>query len=189
MGDGGSELRVVLLGAPGSGKGTQAEVIAGRQGVPAISTGDMLRQAVAAGTELGTKVKEVMAAGALVEDNLMANVVQRRLSQADTKPGFLLDGYPRTRSQAATLDGILESVSKSLDHVVFIDVPEKVLVERALARQRDDDHEEVIRERLRVYRENTEPLIDLYRGRDLLREVDGDQTVDDVASSVASVIG
>lgn len=186
MAAGGS--RVVLLGPPGSGKGTQAISLAEDLGIPAISTGDMLRQAVAEGSELGKKVEAVMAAGELVDDAMMAAVVKERLAKSDAGSGFLLDGYPRTESQAETLDGILATISASLDHVILIEVPEQKLIARALGRKRADDSEEVIQERLRVYHEKTAPLIAHYRARNLLREVDGDQSIADVKTAIRTAM-
>ncbi len=181
--------RVVFLGPPGSGKGTQATALARELGIPAISTGDMLREAVANGSELGRRVRRIMESGDLVGDDLMAEVVTERLDQSDTERGFLLDGYPRTASQAETLRGILEGGDETLDHVVFIDVPEEELVRRAILRQRGaDDKEDVVRERLRVYREKTEPLVDYYRGKGLLREIDGNRPVDEVRRSILDAI-
>lgn len=182
-------MRAVMLGAPGSGKGTQAEFLAVALGVPAISTGAMLREAVARGSELGKKVEGIMAAGALVDDALMAEVVRERLAQADASHGFLLDGYPRTTGQAATLDGILEERREGLDVVIMLEVPEPVLVARAVARQRADDREEVVRERLRVYREKTEPLVEHYERRGLLRRVDGERPVEVVTKSILGELG
>jgi adenylate kinase len=181
--------RVVLLGPPGAGKGTQAQLLAGRLGVPAISTGDMLRAAVAAGSELGHRVQSVMASGALVDDALMAEVVRERIAQPDAAGGYLLDGYPRTLPQAETLAGILQEAGQTLDAVVLVDVPEDELVRRALLRKRDDDKEEVVRERLRVYREKTEPLIGYYRERGLLREIDGNRPIEEVTSRMYAVFG
>jgi adenylate kinase len=180
---------VVLLGPPGAGKGTQAQVLCQRLGVPAISTGDMLREAVAEGTELGAKVQGIMAAGALVDDATMAEVVRERLAKPDTNRGFLLDGYPRTLPQAETLAGILRRAGRDLDAVLLVDVPEDELVRRALLRGRGDDKEEVIRERLRVYREKTEPLIGYYRERGLLRELDGNRPVEEVTARMLEVFG
>lgn len=182
-------LRAVLLGAPGSGKGTQAELLAVALGVPAISTGAMLRDAVVLGSDLGSKVAGIMATGALVDDGLMAEVVRDRLRRPDAIRGFLLDGYPRTTGQAATLDEILAESRGRLDVVVLLEVPESVLVQRAVARRRDDDREEVVRERLRVYREKTEPLVDHYERRSLLTRVDGEQAVADVAAAILRVLG
>jgi adenylate kinase len=181
---------VVFLGPPGSGKGTQAAGLARELGIPAISTGDMLREAVANGSELGRRVRKIMESGELVGDDLMAEVVTERLAQPDAERGFLLDGYPRTASQAETLRGILESDDSTLDHVVFIGVPEEELVRRAIARGRGaDDKEEVVRERLRVYREKTEPLVGYYRAKGLLREIDGNRPVDEVRRSILAAIG
>lgn len=177
-------LRAILLGAPGSGKGTQAERLAAALRVPAVSTGEMLRQAVLEGNELGARVESVMAAGALVDDALMADVVRARLGRQDARHGFLLDGYPRTPGQAGDLDRMLEEQAAGLDAVVLLEVPEEVLVRRSLARKRADDREEVVRERQRVYREATEPLIGLYEGRGLLRRVDGNRSVDEVSRSI-----
>jgi len=173
-------LRAVMLGAPGSGKGTQAEVLARALGIPTISTGEMLRQAVAEGSELGARVEGIMAAGKLVDDALMAEVVAERLTRPDAEAGFLLDGYPRTPPQAETLDGLLEARGASLDAVLLLDVPEEELVRRALGRRRADDSEAVIRERLRVYREKTEPLVAHYERRGLLVRIDGNRPVDAV---------
>ena len=181
-------MRTVLLGAPGSGKGTQAERVAAALTVPAISTGDMLRQAVADGSELGGRVQSVMAAGLLVDDALMAEVVRGRLGQADAGAGFILDGYPRTISQAETLDGLLENLDHGLDAVVLLEVPQEVLVRRALGRKRADDKEEVIRQRLELYHEKTEPLVEHYIGRGLLVRVDGDRPMDAVTGSILSLL-
>jgi adenylate kinase len=181
--------RIVLLGPPGAGKGTQAELLAGQLGVPAISTGDMLRQAVASGTELGGKVQGIMASGALVDDATMADVVKDRLAKADARQGFLLDGYPRTLPQAQTLEGILTEAGQELDAVLLVEVPEEELVRRAVLRKRADDSEEVVRERLRVYREKTEPLIGYYRERGLLYPIDGNLPVEKVSSQMLIALG
>jgi adenylate kinase len=185
----GRPLKVVLLGPPGAGKGTQAQLLAARLGVPAISTGDMLREAVAAGSKLGGRVAGIMAAGGLVDDALMAEVVRDRLAKPDARDGYLLDGYPRTLPQAKTLEGILADSGQRLDAVVMVDVPEEELVRRALLRGRADDAEEVIRERQRVYREKTEPLIGYYKERGLLREIDGHLPVDEVTAHVFAALG
>lgn len=173
-------LRAVLLGAPGSGKGTQAERLALALGVPTISTGEMLRQAVAQATELGARVESVMAAGGLVDDDLMAAVVSERLARPDAARGFLLDGYPRNLEQAATLDRLLAGRGSGLDAVIVLEVPEDELVRRALGRRRADDIETVIRERLRVYRDKTEPLVGHYEVRGSLVRIDGNRPVEAV---------
>jgi adenylate kinase len=182
-------LKIVLLGPPGAGKGTQAQLLSARLGVPAISTGDMLREAVAAGSELGRRVEGIMAAGKLVDDELMAEVVRDRLAKPDAQRGYLLDGYPRTLPQAKTLEGILTDAGQQLDAVVMVDVPVDELVRRSLLRGRADDTEEVIRERQRVYREKTEPLIGYYRERGLLREIDGFRPVEEVTAHLFAALG
>ncbi len=181
-------LRLVLLGPPGSGKGTQAALLAERAGIPAISTGEMLREAVAAGSALGRQVRELLDAGTLVDDETMARVVGTRLAAGDVGRGFILDGYPRTASQAETLARILDEASTTLDAVILIRVPERVLVERTLARGRKDDREEIVRSRLAVYREQTEPLVGYYRQRGLLREVDGDQSIEAVQRALLAAL-
>jgi adenylate kinase len=182
-------LKVVLLGPPGAGKGTQAQFLSASLGVPAISTGEMLRGAVAARDELGRKVAGIMAQGALVDDATMADVVRERLDRSDARTGFLLDGYPRTLPQAETLAGILADQGSELDAVLLVDVPQDELVRRAVLRGRDDDKEEVVRRRLQVYRDETEPLIGYYRERGLLREVDGDRPIDEVKSEMLAAFG
>lgn len=185
----GGAKRIVFLGPPNSGKGTQAEILAAGLGIPAISTGAMLRDAVAAGSSLGQRVEGVMARGELVDDELMASVVRERLAREDAAEGFLLDGYPRTAAQAATLAEILAGYSVALDHVLLIDAPEEVLVERALGRGREDDKEEIVRERLRVYWKKTAPLNEFYERKGLLCRIDGDQSVADVSRAVAAAAG
>ena len=187
--DDGHASRLVLLGPPGAGKGTQAEVLGRHLGIPAISTGDMLREAVAAGSELGRRVETIMISGSLVDDATMAEVVRERLAKADAARGFLLDGYPRTLPQAETLAGILGELGGGLDAVLLVDVPEEELVRRTLARGRADDKEGVIRERLRVYREKTAPLIGYYRERGLLREINGNRPIEEVTARLLDAFG
>ena len=190
MAGGAKKPKIVLLGPPGAGKGTQAALRTDAAGVPAISTGDMLRGAVAEGSDLGQRVQGIMASGALVDDDTMADVVRDRLAKPDARQGFLLDGYPRTLPQAATLAGILREVGEELDAVLSVEVPEEELVRRAVARNRgDDDREEVVRERLRVYREKTEPLIGYYRERGLLRSIDGNREIEDVKRQMLAALG
>ena len=180
--------RIVFLGPPNSGKGTQAALLATKLGIPTISTGNMLREAVSAGTPLGKRVEDVMNSGILVSDELMAEVISARLAMADCREGFILDGYPRTLPQVETLDRILGQSGYGIDHVVMIDAPEDVLVDRASKRLieqgREDDNLEVVRQRLVEYREKTEPLVDHYRQRGLLREIDGDRDISVVEGDV-----
>jgi adenylate kinase len=185
----GEGLRIVFLGPPNSGKGTQAKIVAEHLGAPTISTGEMLREAVDEGSPLGRQVAAILAAGELVDDETMARVVRERLARRDTGRGFLLDGYPRTMAQAATLESILDERGERLDVALLIDAPEDELVARALGRGREDDREEVLRERLRVYRERTAPLVGYYEERGLLRRVDGDHPVEEVTSRIFATLG
>lgn len=183
----GVETRIVMLGPPGSGKGTQAERLAEQLDIPWISTGQMLRNAVAGGSELGSRVSGLLDAGQLVDDATMADVVRDRLAQEDVEGGFLLDGYPRTLVQADTLREILEAKDESLSTVLFIDVPHDELVKRALARNRGaDDREDVVRSRLEVYEEKTRPLIEYYKRFGLLEPINGDQSIDEVTEEIAT---
>ena len=181
--------RVVLLGPPGAGKGTQAQVLGRCLGVPAISTGDLLREAVAAENELGRRVRASMGDGKLVADEVMAEVVRERLGQPDARRGYLLDGFPRTLPQAEILEGMLRDAGDRLDAVLLLDVPEEVVVGRALLRKRGDDAEAVIRERLKEYREKTVPLIGYYRQRGLLRAIDGDRPIEEVTAAMLGLFG
>jgi adenylate kinase len=186
MMDGG--MRLVLLGPPGSGKGTQAERLAERLAVPTISTGDMARVEIESGSELGREIEQTVASGALVEDEVMARLVRWRLAEPDADAGFLLDGYPRTLPQADTLASILMEQGKQLDGVLMIDVQETELLRRLLDRQRADDKEEIIRRRLEVYYRQTRPLVGHYRNLGLLREIDGQQSVGEVETSIVGVL-
>jgi adenylate kinase len=188
MAPNGMASRVLLFGAPGSGKGTQAALLAERLAVPAISTGEMLRAAVAGGSELGRRVERILAAGTLVDDDTMADVVRERLAQPDARRGFLLDGYPRTLPQAGTLEGILRRQGAGLDAAILLEVPDTELVRRLIDRKREDDREDVVRERLRVYDEKTAPLIGYYQQRGLLRRVDGHRTVPEVADAILATL-
>lgn len=170
-------VRILFLGAPGSGKGTQARLLSERLGLPAISTGDILRAAVREETPLGQKAKAVMERGDLVSDDVMIGLIRDRIARPDAAGGFVLDGYPRTPDQAEALTGLLSGNGKVLTAVVNLVVPEGMLVERMLGRSTDegraDDRPEAIAERLRVYHDRTEPLIGYYRDRGLLAEVNG----------------
>lgn len=212
-------MRIVLLGAPGSGKGTQAKKLAADKHIPHISTGDMLRAAVAEGTRFGQKAKAIMEAGNLVSDDIMLGIIAERLGQDDAQEGFILDGFPRTRQQANDLDELLDELSVPLDAAVLMDVDFDVLMKRLTGRrtcsktgkllniyfspqeeidavtaaggeliQREDDNEETISNRLEVYRENTEPVVDFYKGRDRLTTVDADGAIDDVYSRLTAAL-
>lgn len=173
-------MRIVLLGPPGAGKGTQAVKMAEKLTIPQISTGDMLRQAREEKTELGKKAESFMKAGALVPDEIVVGIVSERLQRKDCETGYILDGFPRSVAQAEALDGTLADLRQELTAVVSLTVPEEELMNRLLERKREDDNEEVIRERLRVYQEQTAPLIDYYRSRGILKEVDGLGAVDEI---------
>ncbi|MDO9380479.1 MAG: adenylate kinase [Nocardioidaceae bacterium] len=181
-------MRLLFMGPPGAGKGTQAETLSGRMGIPQISTGDIFRANVAEGTELGTTAKSYMDAGEYVPDEVTNAMVRDRLQQPDALDGFLLDGYPRTVDQVSTLDGILGEVDASLDAVVVLVADEDELVARLLKRAetsgRSDDTEDVIRHRQQVFTDQTAPLLEVYRDRGLLVEVDGMGEVDDVAQRI-----
>jgi len=172
-----SARRLLIFGPPGAGKGTQARRLADRLGVPQVSTGDMLRASVAADTEVGRRARAHMDAGELVPDDVVIGVTEERLSQRDAQQGFILDGFPRTVAQAEALDALLRELNARLSRCITISVGEDELVQRLLKRaqleSRSDDNEQAIRVRMAEYREKTAPLLDYYRARDVLAEVDG----------------
>ena len=201
-------MRIVLLGAPGSGKGTQAKKLMAERNIPQISTGDMLRAAVAAGTRFGLKAKSIMDAGNLVSDDVMLGIISERLAEPDASDGFILDGFPRTEQQALDLTDLLDQMGTPLDAAVLMDVDFEILMKRLTGRRtcsltgkllnvyfssaeeldectsaggelehREDDNEEVIANRLNVYRTQTEPLVDFYRQQGKLKTVDADGTI------------
>lgn len=188
----GKPVHVILLGPPGSGKGTQAKLLAQRLGVPAISTGEILRAAVREGTPLGRRVKSVMEAGELVSDDLMIDLIHDRIASPDVRPGFVLDGFPRTVEQAAALDRFLEGNGEDITAVLNMSVPEATLIGRLAGRSdqenRSDDKRETVLERLRVYHEKSEPLVDFYRGRRLLTDVDGVGEVAQITERVGKAL-
>ncbi|GAB2509048.1 adenylate kinase [Paramicrobacterium agarici] len=183
-----TDVRLLIVGPPGAGKGTQASVIAEAYGIPAISTGDIFRQNIADGTELGKKVDEIVSSGGYVPDSLTNEIVADRLQQPDAAQGFLLDGYPRTEEQVAELDRILAASGNSLDAVVQLTADRDEVVKRLLIRAeeqgRSDDTEDVIRHRQDVYHEQTEPVIAVYESRGLVVSVDGLGTIDAVSERV-----
>ena len=207
-------MNLVLLGAPGAGKGTVAQELVAEFGVAHISTGDLLRAAVKGGTELGIQAKKYMDAGELVPDQLVIDLVKERLAADDAQQGFILDGFPRNTAQAVTLDSELSAMGREIDCALLVDVAPEVIINRLSSRrtcracgytgtaadatcpkcagemyQRDDDNEATVRNRLDVYEKSTAPLIDYYRGCDLLVSIDGDRDVDVVYADVKQALG
>lgn len=207
-------MNIVLLGAPGAGKGTQAQKLVAEFGVAHISTGDLLRAAVKAESKLGKQAKSYMDAGKLVPDELVVDLVKERLAADDAQKGFILDGFPRNTAQAVTLDSELGSLGMDLDAALLVDVESEVIVKRLSSRrtcracgftgtaadetcprcggemyQRDDDRPETIQNRLDVYAMQTSPLVEYYRGHGILKTVDGDRPVDEVYADVKSLLG
>jgi adenylate kinase len=212
-------MRLVLLGAPGSGKGTQAKKLMADKNIPQVSTGDMLREAIAARTRFGLKAKPLMEAGNLVPDEVVLGIISERLSQPDAQDGFILDGFPRTTQQALDLDELLDQMGTPLDTAVLLDIDLEILMKRLTGRrtcsltgkllnvhfssqeeldactnaggeliQREDDNEKTISNRLEVYRESTEPLIEFYRSRDKLTTINGEGTMDEVYARLVEAL-
>ncbi|MBD2353670.1 adenylate kinase [Tolypothrix sp. FACHB-123] len=180
--------RLIFLGPPGAGKGTQSQKLAEHLQIPHISTGDILRQAMKDQTPLGVKAQSYVDSGELVPDQLVQELVQERLEQSDAESGWILDGFPRKVTQAAFLAELLETTNQGGEKVVNLDVPDDVVVARLLARGRKDDSEEVIRRRLEVYRSETAPLIDYYGDRQKLLTVNGNQSPEEVTTALQKVI-
>jgi len=212
-------MNIIFLGPPGAGKGTQAKVLVEKYVIPQISTGDMLREHVAKGTELGLKAKEYMEKGQLVPDEIILGMVKERLSQDDAQKGFILDGFPRTVAQAEALDKLLEEMGKKIEYVLALIVPDEELVTRLTGRrtckncgmmyhikfkppkvegkcdacggelyQRPDDNEETVRNRLKVYHEQTAPLIEYYRKKGVLFEVDGNKSIEEITQQLINIL-
>jgi len=185
--------KILLLGPPGAGKGTQASLLVERLGIPQISTGDMLRSAVADGSPIGVEAKSYMDRGDLVPDSVVIGVAGERLGKPDAADGFILDGFPRTAAQAHALDELLDRIGSKLELCLAVVVDEDAIVQRLLKRaeieNRSDDNEETIRNRISVYRESTEPLLAYYRERGILRQVDGMGTVDEIAARIEEALG
>jgi adenylate kinase len=181
-------MRLIMMGPPGAGKGTQAKFVAEHFKIPAISTGDIFRANVSEGTELGLEAKRYMDAGDYVPDEITNKMVRNRIDEPDAQPGFLLDGYPRTLAQVEELDGMIDFTGHRLDAAVVLTVdPDEIvdrLVQRAAVEGRADDTEDVVRRRQEIYAEQTEPLIDVYRQRGILVEVDGMGEVDAVTRRI-----
>lgn len=213
-------MRIVFLGAPGSGKGTQAKRLMEEHQLVQVSTGDLLREAVAAGTELGLQAKAAMEAGELVTDDIVLGIIAERLAQPDCAKGFILDGYPRNLQQARDLEPVLREIGQSLDAAVLLDVDLDILMKRLTGRrtcsktgqllniyfstqeeldactaaggelvQRADDNEETISNRLKVYREQTEPLVGFYRDAGLLKTVEGEGEIDEIYARLKATLG
>ncbi len=213
-------MKIIMLGAPGAGKGTQAKKIAEKYHIPHISTGDIFRANIKNGTELGKKAKTYMDQGALVPDELVCDLVVDRVQQEDCKKGYVLDGFPRTIPQAESLDATLASLGESVDYAINVEVPDEKIVNRMSGRRacvgcgatyhlvyaptktegicdtcgaelilRDDDKPETVLKRLGVYHDETQPLIDYYRGKGILKEVDGTMDMSDVFHAIVEILG
>lgn len=185
-------MRIVLLGAPGSGKGTQAAILTERLEIPHISTGELLRAAVERGTELGRKAKAVMDRGELVSDDIMLGLIEERLAQPDVTGGFILDGYPRNLAQASALDALLARIGQPVDIAMQIDVDTDMVIARIAKRAREegrsDDSEETVRNRMKVYEEQTAPVVGHYESAGLLTRVLGEGTIEEVNARILSAL-
>ena len=213
-------MKIIVLGAPGAGKGTQAKQIADKYSIPHISTGDIFRANIKNGTELGKKAKQYMDQGALVPDELTCDLVMDRIQQDDCKNGFVLDGFPRTIPQAEALDAALGKINEKMDYAIDVDVPDENIVNRMSGRRaclncgatyhlisippkvegicdrcgseivlREDDKPETVQKRLKVYHEQTQPLIDYYKNQGILKSVDGTQPMDEVFKAIVTILG
>ncbi|MEA1902652.1 MAG: adenylate kinase [Actinomycetota bacterium] len=180
-------MKLLFIGPPGAGKGTQAARVAERLGIPHISTGEMFRDNVTKGTELGRKVEVIMAVGDYVPDEITVAMLANRLAEADAADGYILDGFPRTDAQVESLDSLIGP--DGLDQVVVFEVDEGELIDRMLSRGRADDTAETIRNRFKVYLEQTQPLLDIYNERELTVSVDGLGEIDEVTDRVLAVLG
>jgi adenylate kinase len=185
-------MRLILLGPPGAGKGTQAKILVDAYGIPQLSTGDILRAAIADKTPLGLEAKAIMDRGDLVSDTIVNGIVSNRLDAEDCKPGFILDGFPRTTPQAQALDQMLVDKGTKLDAVIELTADAEELVRRVIQRSKDsnrpDDNPEVIRKRLDVYQSSTAPLVDYYSAQGLVKTVDGMAPVEEVTAAIKAAI-
>lgn len=180
--------RLIFLGPPGAGKGTQAQVLSENHQIPHVSTGDILRAAVTQQTPLGKQAQGYMNRGELVPDALILDLIRDRLSYDDTANGWILDGFPRNVNQAAFLSELLAKLTQNADCVLNLQVPDEVLVSRLLARKRKDDNESTIRRRLEVYHQDTVPVIDFYQQKGTLKTIDGNQTMEEVTTQLTKAI-
>ena len=212
-------MKIIMLGAPGAGKGTQAKKLASKYGIPHISTGDIFRANIKNGTELGQKAKVYMDQGLLVPDELVVDLVVDRFKQADCENGYVLDGFPRTIPQAKALDEALEKNNDAVEYAIDVDVPDEAIISRMAGRRacvgcggtyhlvtfppkkegicdtcgaelilREDDKPETVEKRLKVYHDQTQPLIDYYQGKDILKTVDGTQDLEDVFKDIIAIV-
>lgn len=185
-------MNLLVLGPQGAGKGTQAKRIATEYGIPHVSTGDMFRAAISAGTELGRRVEPILTSGELVPDDLTVALIRERLSEHDARDGFVLDGFPRNLAQAEALDEMLSDIGRSLDAVLFFDISDEVAVERirgrALEEGRDDDTPEGIARRLAIYHEQTEPVVERYRATGKLVPLHAERTVEQVSDEIEDAL-
>jgi adenylate kinase len=179
--------RLIFLGPPGAGKGTQAQRLAAMLNIPHISTGEILRNAIAQGTSLGQKAQSYVDKGELVPDELLLDLIRDRLNQPDAKNGWILDGFPRNVNQASFLETLLQELNQNCD-CINLEVPDEVLLDRLLARGRKDDSPETIRRRLEIYHHDTAPLIDFYRNRSVLKSVNGSRSMEEVTDSLKQVV-
>ena len=206
-------MNLLLYGAPGSGKGTQANMLRSKFGIPHIATGDMLRAEIAAGTQLGRQAQPILAAGKYVSDEIMIGMIRNRLGEPDCEPGFIIDGFPRTVPQANALDTLMVELSKRFDRVIYLRVPVEELLQRLSGRlvcpqcqrtyppntsvcaadgsalaQREDDKPEAVRPRIEIYLEKTVPVLDHYRASGLVSEIDGRGTIDEISRQVLAAV-
>lgn len=188
-------MKLILLGPPGAGKGTQAKILMDKYSIPQLSTGDILRAAIAEKTPMGLQAQEIMERGDLVSDEIVCGIVSERLDGEDTAKGFILDGFPRTMAQAEALSEMLDAKGIKLDGVIEIRVDADALIERIKTRAaesggaRADDNEDVLRNRLDVYRELTEPLVSYYTKQDVLKSIDGMAPIDEVTVAISKALG
>ena len=185
-------MNLLVLGPQGSGKGTQATRVSAAHGIPHVSTGDMFRAAVAAGTELGRRVEPILVSGDLVPDDLTVALIRERLSERDARAGFVLDGFPRNLAQAEALDGMLAEIGRGLDAVLFFDLSDELAVERILGRAldegRDDDSPDAIARRLAIYHEQTEPVVERYRATGKLVPLHAARTIEEVSTEIEAAL-